>query len=92
MPPHSLTNFVIQEYYKIEPRFSGVFSRNNLPLKIKDGAYIINLDEYADVGTHWIDLFCNRSEIVYFDSFGVKHVPEEIKEFVRNKNTKANIF
>ena len=92
MPPHSLTNFVIQEYYKNEPRFSGVFSRNNLLLKIKDGAYIINLDEYADVGTHWIDLFCNRNEIVYFDSFGVKHVPEEIKEFVRNKNTKANIF
>ena len=76
----------------IEPRFNEVFSRNNLPKKRKDGAYIINLDEYADVGTHWIDLFCNRNEIVYFDSFGMKHVPEEIKEFVRNKNTKANIF
>ena len=46
-----------------------------LKKKIKDGAYVINLDEYADVGTHWIALFCNRSEIVYFDSFGVKHVP-----------------
>ena len=41
-------------------------------------AYIINLDEYADVGTHWIDLCCNRNEIVYFDSFGVEHVSEEI--------------
>ena len=60
--------------------------------KIKDGAYVINLDEYADVGTHWIALFCNRNEIVYFDSFGVEHVPEEIKEFVGNKNIKANIF
>ena len=60
--------------------------------KIKDEAYIINLDEYADVGTHWIALFCNRNEIVYFDSFGVEHVPEEIKEFVGNKNIKANIF
>ena len=60
--------------------------------KIKDGAYVINFDEYADTGTHWIALFCNKNEIVYFDSFGVEHVPEEIKEFIRNKNTKANIF
>ena len=92
MPPHPLANFEIQKYYKNEPRFNGVFSRNNLPKKIKDGAYIINLDEYADVGTHWIALFCNRNEIVYFDSFGVEHVPEEIKEFIGNKNIKTNIF
>ena len=52
----------------------------------------MNLDEYADVGTHWITLFCNRNEILYFDSFGVEHVPEEIKEFIRNKIIKANIF
>ena len=55
-----------------------VLSRNNLPKKVKDGAYIINLVEYTDVGTHWIALFCNRNEIVYFNSFGVEHVPEEI--------------
>ena len=91
-PPHSLTNFEIQKYYQNEPRFNGVYSRNNLPKKIKDGAYVINLDEYADVGTHWIALFCNRSEIVYFDSFGVEHVPAEIKKIVRNKNIIANIF
>ena len=54
--------------------------------------YEINLDEYADLGTHWITLFCNKSEIVYFNSFGVEHVPEEIKEFVGNKNIIANIF
>ena len=92
MPPHPLTNFEIQKYYKNEPRFNGVFSRNNLPKKIKDGAYIINLDEYTDVGTHWIALFCNRNEIVYFDSFGVENIPEEIKEFIANKNKKAKIF
>ena len=92
IPPHPLTNFELEMYYQNEPRFNGVFSRNNLPKKIKDGAYIINLDEYADVGTHWIDLFCNRNEIVYFDSFGVEHVPEEIKNFVGNKNIIANIF
>ena len=92
MPPHPLTNFEIQKYYKNEPRFNGVFSRNNLPKKIKDGAYIINLDEYADVDTHWIALFCEKSEIVYFNSFGVEHIPEEIKTFIKNKNIKANIF
>ena len=55
------------------------FSRKKLLKKIKDGAYVINLDEYADVCTHWITLFYNRNEIVYFDSFGVEHIPEEIK-------------
>ena len=68
------------------------FSRNNLPKKIKDGAYVTNLEEYADVGTHWIALFSNRNEIVYFNSFGVEHVSEEIKEFIGNKNIKTNIF
>ena len=63
-----------------------------MPKKIKDGAYVINLDEYADVGTYWIALFCKRNEIVYFDSFGVEHVPKEVKEFVENKNIIANIF
>ena len=52
MPICPLTNFEIQKYYQDESRFDGVFSRNNLPKKIKDGAYVINLDEYADVGTH----------------------------------------
>ena len=68
MPPYPLTIFEIQMYYKNEPRFNGVFSRNNLSLKIKDESYVINLNEYADAGTHWIDLFCNRNELVFFDS------------------------
>ena len=92
MLPHPLTNFAIQKCYQNKPRFNGVSSRNNLPKKIKDGAYVIDLDEYADIGTHWIALFCNRSEIVYFDNFGVEHVTEEIKKFVRNKNIIPNIF
>ena len=50
---------------------------------------MINLDEYADVSIHWIALFCNRNEFVYFDSFGVEHVPEE---FIGNNNIVANIF
>ena len=67
MPPHPLTNFEIQKYYKNEPKFNGVFSRNNLTEynsieKIKDGTYI-NLDAYADVGTHWIALFCKKMRL-----------------------------
>ena len=90
MPP--LANFQMQRYYENEPRFNSIYSRNNLPKKVKDGAYIINLDEYVDVGMHWIALFCNRSETVHFDSFGVEHVPEEIKKFIEHNNIKANIF
>ena len=92
MSHYPLTNFELEMYYQNDPRFNGFFSKNDLLKTIKDGTYVINLDEYADVGTHWIALFCNRNEIVYFDSFGVEHVPEEIKEFVGNKNIKANIF
>ena len=92
MLSHALTNFDIQKYYENEPRFNGVYSRNNLPKTIKNVAYIINLDEYADVGTHWIALFCKRNGIVYFNSFGVEHVSEKIKKCIGNENIKANIF
>ena len=53
---------------------------------------MINLGEYIDAGTHWVALFCNRSEIVYFDSFRVEHVPEEIKKLVRNKKNRKEDF
>ena len=92
MPPHLLTNFEIKKYYRNESRFNGAYSRNNLLKTIKNGAYVINLDAYADVGTQWIDLFCNSIEIFYFDSFDFEHVPEDIKNFVGNKNMIANIF
>ena len=91
MPPHPLTNFEIQKYYQNEPRFNGVYSRDNLP-KIKDGAYVINLDEYSDIGTHWVALYVQNNNVTYFDSFGVEHIPKEIKEFIDNKNIKTNIF
>ena len=51
MPSHPLKNFEIQKYYQSEPRFNGICSRNILPKKIRDRAYVTNLDEYADVGT-----------------------------------------
>ena len=69
LPFHPLTNIEIRN--KNEPRFNGVYSRNNLPGKIKEGAYIINLDEYENTGTHRIALFIKTNEVIYFDSFGI---------------------
>ena len=71
MTPNALTNFEIEAYYQNEPRFIGVYSRDNLLGKIKDGAYVVNLDEYSDIGTHWIALYVNNKTVTYFDSFGV---------------------
>ena len=74
MLPHSLTNFEIQKYCQNKPRFNGVY-RNNLLKTIKDGTYITNLDEC----TNWhIGLDFRNIEIIYFDSFGVEHVPKNI--------------
>ena len=91
MPPHSLSNFEIQKYYQNEPRFNGVYSRVNLP-KIKNGADVVNLDEYSDVGTNWVALYVHNDDATYFDSFDVEHIPKEIKTFDKNKNIKTNIF
>ena len=86
-----MTNFEIQDYFKDEPRFNGVFSRNNLPKLIK-GAYIVNLDHIENTGTHWVVIFIKSNEVIYFDSFDVEYIPEEIKKLTRNKNIKTNIF
>ena len=101
LPPHPLTNFEIQEYFQNEPRFNGVFSRDNLPNSIrpkglgsavKNGAYVINLDEYHDIGTHWVALYVNNKTITYFDSFGVEHIPREIIKFIARKKILTNIY
>ena len=91
MPPDPLTNFEIQKYYQNEPRFNGVYSRDHLP-KEKDGAYLINPDEYSDTGTHWVALYMRNNDVTYFDSFGVEHIQNEIRKFISNKNIKTNIF
>ena len=92
MPPHPLTNFKIQKYYPNESRFNGVYSRDNLP-KIKDGAYVMNLDEYSDIRTHWVALYVHNNDVTYFDSFGVEHIPKGIKEFIdRSLSITTNIF
>ena len=72
--------------------------RDNLP-KIKDRAYIINLDQYSDIGTHWVSLYVQNNNVTYFDSYGVEHIPREIKAFInrllsstsQNKNIKTKI-
>ena len=75
---------------KNEPRFNGVYSRNNLPKTIKKGAYVINLDEYENTGTHWVALFVKTNEAIYFDSFGIEHIPIEINKFINNDTTKSS--
>ena len=73
--------------------FNGVFSRDNLPNSIKNGTYVINLDEYHDIGTYWVALYVNNKTIIYFDSFGVEHIPKEIIKFIgNNKKIITNIY
>ena len=91
-PPHPLTNFEIQEYYHNEPRFNGVFSRDNLPNIIKNGTYEINLDEYHDIVIHWVALYMHNKIVTYFDSFGVEHIPKEIMKFINRKKIITNIY
>ena len=92
IPFYPLTSFEIQKYYQNEPRFNSVYSRDNLPDKIKDGAYVINLDEYSNIGTHWIALYALNNNFTYFDSFGVEHIPKEIYIFIDKSIVVANIF
>ena len=78
----SFNKFEIQKYYQNKPKFNSVYSRNN-SRKTRDGAHVINLDEYNSVGTHWIALYVNVNnrrtsyDPIYFDNFGVEHIPKE---------------
>ena len=79
IPLHPLTNFEMKEYEN-EPRFNGVYSRDNLPTTIKNGAYVINLDGYEKVGTHWTALYVKNNEVIC------------LERFIGHKNIKTNIF
>ena len=96
MLPHPLTNFEIQKYYQNEPRFNGSFSRDNLP-RIKDGAHIVNLDEYSDSGTHCVALHLGEASPKDVQNNNVTYLilsEQNIfgKKFVNNKTIKTNIF
>ena len=88
----SFNKFEIKVHYENEHRLNDVYFKDNLPKTIKNGSYEINLDEYADVGTHCIALYVKNNELIYFDSFDVERVPKEIKRFIGYKNIKTNIF
>ena len=83
---HPLTN----ECYQNKSKFNGGYSRNNLS-KIKDEAYIISLDWFESIGTHWIALYVTAENVRFFDSFGAEYIPEEIRKFV-GKNIITNIY
>ena len=92
MLPHPLTNFEIQKYYQNKSKFNSVYLRNNLP-KIKDGIHITNLDEGESIGYHWISLDVNNNnKVTYFDRFGVKHIPKEIKKQQQRKQLDHNKY
>ena len=84
------------KYYENDMKLNSVYSRDNLPTKINDGAFEINLDEHSDIGTHWVALWVNNNNnnnnVTYFGSFGVEHIPKEIIKFIKNRNIKTNIF
>ena len=87
---HCFTSFEIQKYDQNEPKFNGVYSRNNFPKK--DQAYVINLDEFKSIRTHWIVLYVNGNIIIHFDSFGVEHIQKEVEKFKGNKIIITNIM
>ena len=91
MPPHTLTNFEIQKCYLNKPKFNGFYSRNNLP-NTKERVYIINIDEYKSMRTHWIALCLNGDNVTHLDSFRVENFLKQFKIFIRNKNTAINIY
>ena len=72
-------------------KFNSIYLRNNWS-KIKDEAYILNLDEYESIGTHWIAFYVNYKNLTYFDSFGVEHIPKEIRKIIGNKNIIENTY
>ena len=82
----------MQQYYQNELRLNCVYFRDNLPerssAEIKDGAYIKNVDEYSDIGTHWVALYVMNNDVTYVHSFGVEHIQKEIKIFIGDKNIK----
>ena len=68
-----------------------LFQKNNLP-RIKDGAYVINLDDKNSKETHWVSLFIDRNTAIYFDSFGIEYIPQEVLNKIKDKSITHNIF
>ena len=84
VPLHSLNNIEITNYFNYEPKFNGVFPRNNLP-RIKDGGYVINLNDKNSKGTHWVSLFIDRNSAVYFHSFGIEYIIQIVLNIINGR-------
>ena len=85
MSPHPLTDFEIQNYYQNEPRFNGVYSGNNLPEKVKDGAYVINLGEHADVVPIGLLYFVKEMKLFIFQALVLNMFLNKLKGLSRIK-------
>ena len=81
----------VSKYYENDCSFNGVFPSKNLP-RIKNGAYVINLDDKKSKVTHWVSLFIDRNTAVYFDSFGTEYIPQEVLNKIEDKSITHNIF
>ena len=90
VPLRLLHNIEITNYIKYEPRFNGVFLRNNLS-RIKIGVYVINLDDEKSKGTHLVSLFINRNTTLYFDS-STEYMPQEVLNKIKDKSVTHNIL
>ena len=88
--PNNSTNNNSKNYYNNNNNNNNNNDNNNN--SIKNGTYIINLDEYRNIGTHWVALYVNNKTVTYFDSFGVEHIPKEIMTFIDHKNIITNIY
>ena len=88
---NSSSKFEKQKYFENQSEFNGTYSKNNLP-KIKNGAHVINLDEFKPIETHCIAWHVTGNNVIYFDSFEIEHIPKEVKKFLRNKNIITNIY
>ena len=88
---YSLNDININNCFNYDPGFNGVFSRNNLP-RIKDRAYVVNLDDRNSKGMHEISLFIDRNLVAYFDSFGIEYIPQEVLNKIKDKSITHNIF
>ena len=70
-------------YY--EPRFSDLFSRNNLP-RIKDAAYAINLVDKNSQRTHSVWEHIDRNSALHFEFFRIEYIPQEVLNKIKGKS------
>ena len=88
---HPLTEFETQKCYWNKPKFKSIYWKNDLT-KIKDGAYLINLNACRSAWTHQIALYVNGDNVTFFDTFQVKFFPKKSKKIHRHQKYHKNIF